>query len=113
MILAGWRLPEEFVTLRRLLEAPMGKQGKRELFYYARRCRVAPPTPAVASLIGRSRAQASTGAGCWHRHQNDRGDVIQREVAVFSNVKHGQGAVIIGWNYGMLQASVVWRLSHT
>jgi len=28
--LAGWRLPEEFVTLRRLLEARMGKQGKRE-----------------------------------------------------------------------------------
>jgi hypothetical protein len=28
--LAGWRLLEEFVTLRRLLEARMGKQGKRE-----------------------------------------------------------------------------------
>jgi hypothetical protein len=28
--LAGWRLPEEFITLRRLLEARMGKQGKRE-----------------------------------------------------------------------------------
>ena len=28
--LAGWRLPEEFMTLRRLLEARMGKQGKRE-----------------------------------------------------------------------------------
>ena len=28
--LAGWRLPEEFTTLRRLLEARMGKQGKRE-----------------------------------------------------------------------------------
>jgi transposase len=28
--LAGWRLPEEFATLRRLLEARMGKQGKRE-----------------------------------------------------------------------------------
>jgi transposase len=28
--LAGWRLPEEFVTLRRLLEARLGKQGKRE-----------------------------------------------------------------------------------
>ena len=26
----GWRLPEEFMTLRRLLEARMGKQGKRE-----------------------------------------------------------------------------------
>ena len=28
--LAGWRLPAEFATLRRLLEARMGKQGKRE-----------------------------------------------------------------------------------
>jgi len=28
--LAGWVLPEEFATLRRLLEARMGKQGKRE-----------------------------------------------------------------------------------
>jgi hypothetical protein len=28
--LAGWRLPEEFATLRRLMEARMGKQGKRE-----------------------------------------------------------------------------------
>jgi transposase len=28
--LAGWQLPEEFMTLRRLLEARMGKHGKRE-----------------------------------------------------------------------------------
>ncbi len=28
--LAGWRLPDEFMTLRRLLEARMDKQGKRE-----------------------------------------------------------------------------------
>jgi transposase len=28
--LAGWQLPEEFATLRRLLEARMGKGGKRE-----------------------------------------------------------------------------------
>jgi len=28
--LAGWQLPQEFATLRRLLEARMGKQGKRE-----------------------------------------------------------------------------------
>ncbi len=28
--LAGWQIPEEFMTLRRLLEARMGKQGKRE-----------------------------------------------------------------------------------
>jgi hypothetical protein len=28
--LAGWQLPEQFAILRRLLEARMGKQGKRE-----------------------------------------------------------------------------------
>jgi hypothetical protein len=28
--LAGWQLPDEFATLRRLLEARMGKPGKRE-----------------------------------------------------------------------------------
>lgn len=28
--LAGWQLPQAFATLRRLLEARMGKQGKRE-----------------------------------------------------------------------------------
>jgi transposase len=28
--LAGWRLPEEFAMLRRLLEVRMGKQGKRD-----------------------------------------------------------------------------------
>ena len=28
--MAGWQLPEAFTTLRRLLEARMGKQGKRE-----------------------------------------------------------------------------------
>ena len=28
--LVGWELPEEFATLRRLLEARMGKRGKRE-----------------------------------------------------------------------------------
>jgi hypothetical protein len=28
--LADWKLPEEFATLRRLLEARMSKSGKRE-----------------------------------------------------------------------------------
>jgi hypothetical protein len=27
------------------------------------------------------------------------GDVIRREVTVFSNVKHGAGTVVTGWNY--------------
>jgi hypothetical protein len=28
-----------------------------------------------------------------------KGDVIEREVTVFSNVKHGPGTVVTGWNY--------------
>ena len=28
--MAGWQLPDEFATLRRLLEARMGSRGKRE-----------------------------------------------------------------------------------
>ena len=28
--LAGWELPEQFDTLRRLMESRMGKRGKRE-----------------------------------------------------------------------------------
>ena len=40
--LAGWRLPEEFMTLRRLLEARMGKQGKREFVQVLRPMRSRP-----------------------------------------------------------------------
>jgi hypothetical protein len=38
--LAGWQLPEEFATLRRLLEARMGKQGKREFVQVLRLMKV-------------------------------------------------------------------------
>jgi transposase len=40
--LAGWRLPEEFMTFRRLLEARMGKQGKREFVQVLRLMEVFP-----------------------------------------------------------------------
>jgi hypothetical protein len=40
--LAGWRLPEELMTLRRLLEARMGKQGKREFVQVLRLMEVFP-----------------------------------------------------------------------
>jgi hypothetical protein len=40
--LAGWRLPEEFMTLRRLMEARMGKQGKREFVQVLRLMEVFP-----------------------------------------------------------------------
>ena len=54
--LAGWRLPEEFVTLRRLLEARMGKQGKREFVQVLRLMeafRIEEVTLAVRDAIAR------------------------------------------------------------
>ena len=61
--LAGWDLPEAFTTLRRLLEARMGKPGKRE-FYRCCGCWkcsrsmmsrpvCAPPSIAVPSALTR------------------------------------------------------------
>ena len=40
--LVGWRLPEEFMTLRRLMEARMGKLGKREFVQVLRLMEVFP-----------------------------------------------------------------------
>jgi hypothetical protein len=40
--LAGWHLPEEFMTLRRLMEVRMGKQGKREFVQVLRLMEVFP-----------------------------------------------------------------------
>ena len=54
--LVGWRLPEEFATLRRLLEARMGKQGKREFVQVLRLMeafKIEDVTAAVADAIER------------------------------------------------------------
>ena len=48
--LAGWRLPEEFMTLRRLLEARMGKQGKREFVQVLRLMEVFRPSEVAAAV---------------------------------------------------------------
>jgi hypothetical protein len=48
--LAGWTLPEEFATLRRLLEARMGKQGKREFVQVLRLMEVFSPEDVVAGV---------------------------------------------------------------
>ena len=42
--LAGWALPGEFATLRRLLEARVGKPGKREFVQVLRVLRCSAPT---------------------------------------------------------------------
>ena len=41
--LVGWDLPEEFATLRRLIEARMGKRGKREFVQILRLLEGVPP----------------------------------------------------------------------
>ena len=54
--LAGWQLPEEFATLRRLLEARMGKPGKREYVQVLRLMeafRIEEVTAAVRDAIAR------------------------------------------------------------
>ena len=48
--LAGWRLPEEFMTLRRLLEARMDKQGKREFVQVLRLMEVFPLDEVAAAV---------------------------------------------------------------
>src|ERR1700680_701909 len=54
--MAGWALPEEFATLRRLLEARMGKPGKREFVQVLRLMeafRIEEVTAAVGDAIAR------------------------------------------------------------
>ena len=48
--LAGWQLPEGFMTLRRLLEARMGKQGKREFVQVLRLMEVFRPDEVAAAV---------------------------------------------------------------
>ena len=48
--LVGWELPEEFATLRRLLEARMGKPGKREFVQVLRLLEVFRPDDVLAGI---------------------------------------------------------------
>ena len=48
--LAGWELPDAFATLRRLLEARMGKQGKREFVQVLRLMEVFPVDDVAAGV---------------------------------------------------------------
>jgi hypothetical protein len=58
--LAGWQLPEAFATLRRLLEARMGKAGKRE-FVQVLRLMEAFPIEAVTAAVGDAIARGAVG----------------------------------------------------
>jgi len=42
---------------------------------------------------------ATVGSGVGGNAKTPTGDVIRREVTVFSNVKHGPGTVVTGWTY--------------
>ena len=48
--LAGWELPEEFATLRRLIEARMAKRGKREFVQILRLLEVFRPEDVLAAI---------------------------------------------------------------
>ena len=48
--LVGWDLPEEFATLRRLIEARMGKRGKREFVQVLRLLEVFRPEDVLAGI---------------------------------------------------------------
>ena len=58
--LAGWDLPEAFATLRRLLEARMGKQGKREYVQVLRLLEVF-ETADVAAAVSDAIARGAVG----------------------------------------------------
>ena len=58
--LVGWRLPEEFMTLRRLMEARMGKLGKREFVQVLRLMEVF-PLDEVASAVRDAIARGAIG----------------------------------------------------
>jgi transposase len=58
--LAGWQLPEAFATLRRLLEARMGKAGKRE-FVQVLRLMEAFPIEDVTAAVADAIARGATG----------------------------------------------------
>jgi hypothetical protein len=48
--LVGWNLPEEFATLRRLIEARMAKRGKREFVQVLRLLEVFRPEDVLAGV---------------------------------------------------------------
>jgi hypothetical protein len=58
--LAGWQLPEVFATLRRLLEARMGKAGKRE-YVQVLRLMEAFPIEDVTAAVGDAIARGAVG----------------------------------------------------
>jgi hypothetical protein len=75
--LARWELPEEFATLRRLIEARMAKRGKREFVQILRLPRYSGPRmfwlplkrplPAARSALTRSSIWCCAGSSVGHR----------------------------------------------
>ena len=76
--LVGWDLPEEFATLRRLIEARMAKRGKREFVQVLRLLEVFRPKDVLAgvrerpsrvawSALTRSSIWCCAGSSAGHR----------------------------------------------
>jgi hypothetical protein len=58
---------------------------------------IAPPEPLTIKV--EQPQQPPIKGGVDTGSQTAAGDVIKREVTVFSSVRHGQGTVVTGWNY--------------
>jgi hypothetical protein len=61
---------------------------------------IAPPEPLkIEPGIMKVEPQSPVTTGVAGNTKTPTGDVIERAVTVFSNVRHGPGVVVTGWNY--------------
>jgi hypothetical protein len=63
---------------------------------------IAPPEPLKidpGQLTVKVEPQSPVTTGVAGNTKTPTGDVIERQVTVFSNVRHGPGIVVTGWNY--------------
>ena len=78
--LVGWDLPEEFAVFRRLLEASMGKRGKREFVQVLRLLETFRRDDVVAG-IKEAMARGAIGGACPRaRQRRDPGDAVKHLV---------------------------------
>ena len=67
--LADWKLPEEFATLRRLLEARMSKSGKREFVQVLRLMEVFKIDDVAADFAAAGRSNSAAGTQARGRYR--------------------------------------------
>ena len=78
--LAGWELPDAFATLRRLLEARMGKAGKREYVQVLRLLESFDLEVLHGAVKDALRLGAIGGACPWARQRRDPRDAVKHLV---------------------------------